>query len=146
MCRLDRFLLSWELLEIMLSLFQKVLPRSLSNHKPVLLCTNRNNWGPKPFHLFSHWMDDPHFSSLIEISWKSDSSLSGLFNKLKVIKSCVKVWQSEHYHTDSLRIELMKREIDKLEKVVELRNLYDDQCLSLANFRVEPWSLYKKEE
>ena len=59
MCRLDRFLLSCELLEIMPSLFQKVLPKLLSDHNPVLLCTDKNNWGPKPFRLFSYWMDDP---------------------------------------------------------------------------------------
>ncbi|XWS75393.1 hypothetical protein CRYUN_Cryun01aG0083000 [Craigia yunnanensis] len=43
MCRLDQFLLSCELLEIMPFLFQKVLPRSLSDNNHVLLCSDRNN-------------------------------------------------------------------------------------------------------
>ncbi|KAK8611389.1 hypothetical protein V6N13_131441 [Hibiscus sabdariffa] len=52
--RIDRFLLSQELVIRWPSLIQQVLPRGISYHNPITLSISSTNWGPKPFKWFDH--------------------------------------------------------------------------------------------
>ncbi|EOY14643.1 Uncharacterized protein TCM_033956 [Theobroma cacao] len=90
MCRLDRFLITSEFLQICPSVIQKSHPRSLSDHNPISLESHNSSWGPKPFRLFSHWLDYKEFTSFVNNSWKKISTdkniTSGLFDQLKSLK------------------------------------------------------------
>lgn len=57
--RLDRLLFSlgWE--ESFPSVRQKVLPRVLCNHCPLVMESNPLKWGPTPFRFENMWLDDP---------------------------------------------------------------------------------------
>lgn len=49
--RLDRFLVAGAVLENFPNLIQKMLPRMVSDHNPVVLTLDSEDWGPKPFRL-----------------------------------------------------------------------------------------------
>ncbi|XVF38448.1 hypothetical protein REPUB_Repub20aG0103000 [Reevesia pubescens] len=68
-CRLDRFLISVELLEKYKKVIQKILPWSLSNHNPIILCEDEIDWDPKPSRFFNHWVDDKGFGDFIRSFW-----------------------------------------------------------------------------
>lgn len=53
MSRLDRFLLSEELVEEWKVDGQMVGSRYFSDHCPVWIIGNSSNWGPKPFKFFN---------------------------------------------------------------------------------------------
>jgi len=66
MSRLDRFLL----LEVWFSLFpnciQTALPRGLSDHCPISLTIDDQNWGPKPLRMLKCWSDIPGYSDFVK--------------------------------------------------------------------------------
>jgi len=57
MSRLDRFLLSEVWISIFPNCFQMALPRGLSDHCPIVLTIDEQNWGPKPLRMLKCWVD-----------------------------------------------------------------------------------------
>ncbi|KAL4279659.1 hypothetical protein GQ457_03G017920 [Hibiscus cannabinus] len=64
--RLDMFLLSQDVLHCFPALSQRVLPRSLSDHNPVLLEEMSFAVRVRPFKWFSHWAYDPGYVELVK--------------------------------------------------------------------------------
>lgn len=61
MSRLDRFLLSQEMLNALESCVQLGLKRKISDHCPVILKPDNRYCGTKPFRVLNCWTDDPEF-------------------------------------------------------------------------------------
>ncbi|GMJ01242.1 hypothetical protein HRI_003793400 [Hibiscus trionum] len=66
-CRLDRFLLTADMLLKWLELIQKLCVSSISDHKPVILCNNIPSREPKPFRWFDYWTDEEGFENVVKI-------------------------------------------------------------------------------
>lgn len=45
------------------------IPRSISDHCPIILSTKRKDWGPEPFRFINAWMTEEGFKDLVEESW-----------------------------------------------------------------------------
>ncbi|GMJ07486.1 hypothetical protein HRI_004417800 [Hibiscus trionum] len=58
MSRLDRFLISPEILGIWPDLIQSALHKNISDHNPIVLSMVTQDWGPKPFRWFDVWTKD----------------------------------------------------------------------------------------
>ncbi|GKV49692.1 hypothetical protein SLEP1_g56430 [Rubroshorea leprosula] len=69
MSRLDRFLLSKEWLNNWGDLKQKGLNRTVSDHCPLLLKNEVQDWGSKPFRRFDAWLDRPGFKEKVTEVW-----------------------------------------------------------------------------
>ncbi|GMI64088.1 hypothetical protein HRI_000078100 [Hibiscus trionum] len=65
-CRLDRFLLSADLLGMLPEFSLKVGMCSISDHKPILLCRDIHNRDPKPFRWFDHWADEEEYELVVK--------------------------------------------------------------------------------
>ncbi|KAL4334232.1 hypothetical protein GQ457_07G009450 [Hibiscus cannabinus] len=59
--RLDRFLLSPEVLRLWPDLLQSIMTKSLSDHNPICLSIMGDFWGPRPFKWFEHLLDDSSY-------------------------------------------------------------------------------------
>lgn len=57
--RIDRFLLDPNWLE-RFKLKQWGLPRTMSDHCPLMLMEDEREWGPKPFKFFNAWLSHPN--------------------------------------------------------------------------------------
>ncbi|OMO99897.1 Endonuclease/exonuclease/phosphatase [Corchorus capsularis] len=92
--RLDRFLLTSDYLERYPLISQKDLPRSLSDHNPVILFVDDKNWGPKPFRFFNHWLFEKGFQNVVVDSWNKSSSSDNLdlWGKLRNTKTVLRQW------------------------------------------------------
>ncbi|XP_028080663.1 uncharacterized protein LOC114282213 [Camellia sinensis] len=72
--RIDRFLLDSRWLE-KFSFKQWGLPRSISDHCPILLKGDERDWGLKPFKFLNPWLSYPTFMPEVKQLWENDQSV-----------------------------------------------------------------------
>jgi hypothetical protein len=94
MSRLDRFLLSNNWCSVWPNCVQIAYQRGLSDHVPVVLRMDEENWGPRPLRMLKCWADFPGYDTFVHQKWRSfDVEGWGgyvLKQKLKLIKGSLK--------------------------------------------------------
>ena len=97
--RLDGFLVSADWEELFLDMFQKRLPRPISDHFPICLETTRLERGRTPFKFENMWLEFEGFSDLIKEWWgelQVDEFASYIVTtKLKFVKEKLKKWNRD---------------------------------------------------
>ena len=82
------------------SIVKFISPRA-SDHCPTLVHVLQPSFSPhKPFKVFNIWTKHPDFLSTVEGSWYEPimgSPMVILQNKLKRLKSCLKIFSKLHY-------------------------------------------------
>jgi len=71
MSRLDRFLLSDSWASMFPNCIQVALSRGLSDHCPIILTIDEENWGPKPLRMLKCWADIPGYGDFVKDRWRS---------------------------------------------------------------------------
>ena len=98
--RIDRFLLNHDWL-VKFELKQWGLPRTISDHYPILIKVDERDWGPKPFKFFNAWLSNPNYIQLMEEAWATNSGQGWvafrIHKKLKSMKASLKVWAKEEF-------------------------------------------------
>jgi len=51
--------------------FQLASPRGLSDHCPLQLCIDVENWGPKPVRMLKCWENFSGYNSFVREKWSS---------------------------------------------------------------------------
>ncbi|XP_057451856.1 uncharacterized protein LOC130743638 [Lotus japonicus] len=69
--RLDRWLLSEDLFLCFNSFKQTALEWGISDHRPVSLSFGLDDYGPKPFTFFNHWLQEDGFNEMVTNWWNS---------------------------------------------------------------------------
>lgn len=64
MSRLDRFLLSQDMANLLGNCSQTELKRSFSDHCPIILKSDNRDWGRRPFRVLNCWTEQADFSKL----------------------------------------------------------------------------------
>ena len=90
-------------------MFQRTLPRPVSDHCPVLLDSDGIKSGPSPFRFENMWLKFEGFKDLLRGWWQS-LHFSGYFSfvlasKLKALKGILKIWNREVFG----KVELKKK-------------------------------------
>ncbi|XP_057426313.1 uncharacterized protein LOC130719718 [Lotus japonicus] len=95
--RLDRWLVSDEVLLSFSNISQNVFDWNVSDHRAVGLLFGLLDAGPKPFYYFNHWADEAGFNELVEAWWHSAvyQGWSGyvLQQKLKGLRGKIREWR-----------------------------------------------------
>nr|GEW83763.1 RNA-directed DNA polymerase, eukaryota [Tanacetum cinerariifolium] len=73
MSKLDRFLISEDLMRACPYISSITLDRFLSDHRPILLRELNVDYGPTPFRFYHHWFDLEGFNSFVSSTWNSIS-------------------------------------------------------------------------
>ncbi|GJV72922.1 RNA-directed DNA polymerase, eukaryota, reverse transcriptase zinc-binding domain protein, partial [Tanacetum coccineum] len=95
--KLDRFLISDDILEAIPDIRITALDRLWSDHTPILFHVKKSNFGPSPFKLYNSWLLRDGFNDPIRSAWSSmenqsnDRSLMS-HEKLRSIKGSIKQW------------------------------------------------------
>ncbi|GJV04311.1 RNA-directed DNA polymerase, eukaryota, reverse transcriptase zinc-binding domain protein [Tanacetum coccineum] len=97
MSRLDRFLVSEDLMRSCSNLSSLILDRYLSDHRPILLRELSLDYGPTPFRFFHNWFDFEGFEAFITDTWRSiniiePNAMLKMEKKLKLLKGHIRVW------------------------------------------------------
>ncbi|GKB92522.1 RNA-directed DNA polymerase, eukaryota, reverse transcriptase zinc-binding domain protein, partial [Tanacetum coccineum] len=69
MSKLDRFLISENLMNTYPNISAITLDRYLSDHRPILLRESKFDYGPIPFRFFNYWFEVEGFDKFVEETW-----------------------------------------------------------------------------
>ncbi|XP_028090751.1 uncharacterized protein LOC114290933 [Camellia sinensis] len=147
--RIDRFLLDSRWLE-KFSFKQWGLPRTISNHCPILLKEDDRDWGPKPFRFLNPWLSHPSFLPEVQQIW-GNSHVSGwagfkLLSKLRILKSHLKVWNKEVFGNIDSQLKVAEEELHDWDLKAEIRPLTDMELRSRREARSLVWNLSRNKE
>jgi len=145
MSRLDRFLLLEEWCLEWPNCIQVALLRGLSDHCPLVMSIDEENWGPRPTHLLKCWQDTPGYKLFVSDKWKS-FQISGwggyvLKEKFKLIKMALKEWHVSHTLNLSAKITALKERQDTIDGKGEDETLTNEELLELHDISLNIHSL-----
>jgi len=135
MSRLDRFLLSEAWVTLFPNCIQAALPRSLSDHCPILLTIDEDNWGPRPLRMLKCWADIPGYVDFVKEEWQSIQvqGWSGfvLKEKFKRIKGSLRQWHLNHTLNINSKIQDVRDRLAVLDEMGEANTLGDHEVEEL---------------
>ncbi|XP_028056846.1 uncharacterized protein LOC114260849 [Camellia sinensis] len=147
--KIDRFLLDSRWLEEY-SFKQWGLPRSISDHCPVLLKGDVRNWGSKPFRFINAWLLHPKFIVEVKKSWEEavDPGWAGfrLKRKLANLRAHLKKWNSEVFGNVDVQLKRADEEYHEFDLVAKSRTLFESETLRMRVVRSLVWSLRRRKE
>jgi len=123
MSRIDRFLLSEEWCLQWPNSMQIALLRGVSDHCPLQLSVDEENWGPRPIRMLKCWQDMPGYKQFVSDKWKS-LSIDGwggfvLKEKLKLIKGALREWHLSHCNNIPAKLDSLKAQLAGLDGRVD---------------------------
>ncbi|PNX62070.1 cysteine-rich receptor-like protein kinase [Trifolium pratense] len=129
------FLLSEEWCLAWPNCMQVAQMQSLSDHCPLILSANEENWGPRPSRLLKCWSDVPGYKLFVKDKWNS-FQVDGwggyvLKEKFKMIKLALKEWHLTHTHILSSKIDSLKARLSHLDQKGEEDDPLDDEVEEL---------------
>jgi hypothetical protein len=131
MSRLDRFLVSEDWLLLFPNCIQSALSRGLSDHCPIMLTIDEQNWGPKPLRMLKCWSDIPGYADFVKEKWQSIQvqGWSGfiLKEKLKKLKAELRSWHLNHTSNLDSKIQESKNRLAELDVIGESRVLGSEE-------------------
>ncbi|CAN1221161.1 Transposon TX1 uncharacterized 149 kDa protein [Linum grandiflorum] len=117
--RLDRFLLSSSWLALFPHTAIQHLSDNGSDHRAILLTSDKHNYGPKKYFNFdSRWVSNTEVDSIISNSWRSSnptgSKLFKFHSKLKNLRHNLVEWQKSGRSNSARKILTLKEEISRI--------------------------------
>ncbi|XP_058776291.1 uncharacterized protein LOC131650607 [Vicia villosa] len=131
MSRIDRFLLSSNVVDRWKISGQLIGDRDISDHCPIWLMKDNSNWGPKPFKFNNEWFSLGSFVPCVEKEWKS-LKVEGrgdfvIKEKLRLLKDKLRSWNKEVFGKIDLEMEEGVRDMKKAdERLVSGFNSFDE--------------------
>ncbi|CAJ2632329.1 unnamed protein product [Trifolium pratense] len=135
MSRLDRFLLSEEWCLNWPNCKQMAKLRGLSDHCPLVLSADEEDWGPRPSRMLKCWKDIPGYNLFVRDKWNS-LQVDGwggyvLKEKLKMIKVALKEWHKTHAQNLPSRIDNLKIRLASLDEKGEEDDISEEDLVEL---------------
>ncbi|KEH26257.1 DNase I superfamily protein, putative [Medicago truncatula] len=145
MSRLDRFLLSEGWCLVWPNCMQVAHLRGLSDHCPVVLSVDEENWGPRPLRLLKCWQDMPGYNDFVREKWNS-FQVTGwggfvLKEKLKMIKVVLKDWHASNTQNLPAKIDSLKNRQAALDSKGEEADLSEEELSELHGISTDIHSL-----
>jgi hypothetical protein len=127
-----------------------VLPRTVSDHCPLVLRYNGMDWGPRPFRFNNFWLTNSSFKGLVVESWRTQNC-SGwmghvLKEKLKGLKASIREWNKDVYGAVDTKILLLVEDINELDIRGDLMGLTAAEVETRKKYFSDLWHLLKSKE
>ncbi|XP_070026635.1 uncharacterized protein [Nicotiana sylvestris] len=125
--RIDRFLISPEWNESFKAVKQQILPRMISDQKPIMLESGDWDANPSYFKFKNIWLQSEGFMEKLKRWWQSYSFTGSadfiLMQKLKTLKKDITTWNKEEFRKLETKRTRALTELLALEHEQERRNL-----------------------
>ncbi|XP_057811339.1 uncharacterized protein LOC131025560 [Salvia miltiorrhiza] len=113
--------------------FARGLPRTVSDHCPILMETKFVDWGPKPFRFINAWTSHPDFARIVSESWNKEG-ISGWSSyvykeKLKRLKTDLKCWNRNCFGLIEENIAKLRTEIEEWDVVDDTLGLEESESI-----------------
>jgi hypothetical protein len=147
MSRLDRILISADWLSLWGSPTVWVVNRDVSDHCPLILRYNNDDWGPKPFRFNNYWIQNKQFKEVVVNAWNAQH-ITGwmrfvLKGRLKGMKGVIKEWSKEVYGKPETLKTTLVTQIKNLDLKSESVGLSVDEVSLRKRLFEELWVLLK---
>ena len=150
MSRLDRFLVSEDWEGHFKGVVQCTLPRSVSDHFPILLDGERVSKGHVPFRFENMWLKEESFKDLLK-GWSQSLSFNGSFSfilaeKLKALKAILKSWNKDVFGKVGVNKKLALDKVDFWDGQEKLRPLSMEELEARKEAKgdFEKWALMEE--
>lgn len=149
--KLDRFFLSSEwLLEADWMVYAE--HRKTSDHRPLILKSAKNDWGPKPFKFFNFGLKEVELIASLQRSW-SQSASHNMIGKFRELREAARCWNNKKYGNINSRIEALEKDQNTLDEgglvssgraeiMVNLEKLYTIKSSMLCQKARVDWQLH----
>ncbi|GJR48534.1 RNA-directed DNA polymerase, eukaryota [Tanacetum coccineum] len=122
--KLDRFLISEDVIDLLPDIRITALDRIWSDHNPILLHVDKIDFGPSPFKLYNSWLLRDGFDDLIKSEWDSlDSNNSGFpikcHEKFRILKAKIRQWNNNNKTMERNRKAAALEELSSIEKKID---------------------------
>ncbi|PNX58703.1 cysteine-rich receptor-like protein kinase, partial [Trifolium pratense] len=119
--------------------------RGLSDHCPLVLSANEEDWGPRPLRMLKCWKDIPGYNLFVRDKWNS-FQVDGwggyvLKEKLKMVKVALKEWHKNHAQNLPSRIDNLKNKLSALDEKGEEDDLSEEDLVELHGVSYDIHSL-----
>lgn len=108
--KLDRVFVHIDWLSQFPHLSSSILNRRISDHCPIIVNSQKTNWGPKPFRFQDAWFTHKGCMEVIAQSWQKNGQLS-FMEKLKSVKSELKTWNNQVFENIDSNISSFEKEV-----------------------------------
>ena len=122
--KLDRFLISEEIVDALPDIRITALDRRWSDHTPILLHESKSDFGPSPFKLYNSWLLRDGFDDVIKSTWSSmEANIDGRnlksHEKLRYLKASIKQWHVNVRNNDRNKKQEAWNELKNIEKRID---------------------------
>ncbi|GKD85524.1 hypothetical protein Tco_1356678 [Tanacetum coccineum] len=123
--KLDRFLISKEVIEAIPDLHVTALDQLWSDHNPILLHHNKSDFGLVPLKLYHSWFLCEGFDAVISTEWTSlrhnnDDRKLFSYEKLKCLNTKIKQWHGHTKNSEQLHKHEVLSTLKTLEEKIEV--------------------------
>ncbi|GJT40391.1 putative RNA-directed DNA polymerase, eukaryota, reverse transcriptase zinc-binding domain protein, partial [Tanacetum coccineum] len=134
------FLISNNVLLALSKLQVTVLDRVWSDHNPIILHCQNNDFGPTPFKVYHSWFERCDFDNVVKETWNSlaanDDGLSlPLHEKVKGLKLHLKTWASQTKDNETSRKKSILALLKSLDEKIDAGQASEDDRM----LRVNSW-------
>ncbi|GJV54474.1 RNA-directed DNA polymerase, eukaryota [Tanacetum coccineum] len=124
MSKLDRFLVSENLIYSCPNINAITLERYLSDHRPILLREASFDYGPTPFRYFHYWNEMEGFNKVVEDAWREGpcdktNAMLNMMMKLKFLKAKIREWNKSNMLSVKNVKAKYKEELEALEAIID---------------------------
>nr|GFA33446.1 RNA-directed DNA polymerase, eukaryota, reverse transcriptase zinc-binding domain protein [Tanacetum cinerariifolium] len=124
MSKLDRFLVSENLLALYPNISAITLDRFLLDHRPILLRESSHDYGPCPFRFYHYWLEIDGFSKLVNDSWNEapvdiSNGIRNFMKKLHYLKNKIREWNYANKSSSVNEMTKLKKELHILDEVID---------------------------
>ena len=135
MSRIDCFLLSESWCLTWPSCLQMAMSRGLSDHCPLVLSIDDENWGLRPFCMLKCWESCTGYNNFVRDKWSS-FQVEGwggyvLKEKFKLLKVALREWHQSHTQNIPARLVYLKAKIEALDLRGEATTLCEEEIEEL---------------
>lgn len=135
--RLDRILVSSDWLSTFPTSHAQLLPRTTSDHSPVLFSVEpASPFLAKPFRFQNFWLSRPDFIDVVANSWSEPMSQYGMLRfglKLKRLRASLRSWNRVHVGNIFANLQAAERVVSEKEQLFDASGSSEDlQALNLA--------------
>ncbi|GJR30323.1 RNA-directed DNA polymerase, eukaryota [Tanacetum coccineum] len=124
MSKLDRFLISENLMSTCPNFTATSLERYLSDHRPILLRESHFDYGPTPFRFYHYWCEMEGFNKMVEDAWieasvDESNAMSKLMKKLKLLKQKIREWNKGNMKSSKNRKVKLTEELKAVDDIID---------------------------
>ncbi|KAK8514773.1 hypothetical protein V6N12_057669 [Hibiscus sabdariffa] len=99
-----------------------LLPKALSNHNAILLQSEAQEWGPKPFKFFNFWLEKEGFDDLVKDTLQTQrlsGHRRGIGGILYDSKIAIKDWARANCYDSRNKISKLESQIHEMELEIQ---------------------------